>query len=247
MEKVYLILGASSDLGCALIRKIIQTEEVENLTVIAHYHSSDAILDDICYEFSTFKIIKLKADLSDLEETKWLINEIYKRSLHPTHIINFSACEYRFSRLSEINVQRLNIDMTIQVYSFALICKAFIPVMTERRYGKIVAILSSSIIGAPPKNTIEYSTVKYALYGLMRGLASDYGDMGININSISPGMIETKFINKIGRKIKEFTADKNPKHRNLQVNDVIPALLFLLSDESEFMNGTNINLSGFPG
>ena len=57
MEKVYLILGASSDLGCALIRKIIQTEEVENLTVIAHYHSSDAILDDICYEFSTFKII----------------------------------------------------------------------------------------------------------------------------------------------------------------------------------------------
>lgn len=59
-------------------------------------------------------------------------------------------------------------------------------------------------------------------------------------------MIETKFIKNIGRKVKEFTAEKNPRHRNLQVSDVVPAIMFLLSDESQFMNGTNINLSGIP-
>jgi 3-oxoacyl-[acyl-carrier protein] reductase len=136
--------------------------------------------------------------------------------------------------------------MTIQVYSFALICKAFIPHMSVEKYGKIAVMLSAVTTGVPPKNTTEYTTVKYALLGLIKSMAADYGEYGININAVSPGMIETKFIRNVGRKIKEFTAERNPQHRNLKVDDVIPALLFLLSDNSSFMNGTNINLSGIP-
>lgn len=247
MRKIYLIIGASSDLGCALIREIIQAEGMEKIIVIAHYHRSETELENICNEFPLLDMVKLKADLGNLKETQKLIDEIHGHNLIPTHIVSFSACAYQFNRLSELDLQRLNFDMTVQVYSFALICKEFLPIMAEKQYGKIVVMLSSAIIGTPPKNTTEYTTVKYALQGLIRGLASDYGNMGININSVSPGMVETKFIKGIGRKIREFTADQNPRHRNLRVDDVVPAILFLLSDKSEFMNGTNVNLSGMPG
>jgi 3-oxoacyl-[acyl-carrier protein] reductase len=78
----------------------------------------------------------------------------------------------------------------------------------------------------------------------MKSVASDYGDQGININGVSPGMINTRFLDGVGRKIKEFTAASNPKHRNLEVEDVVPTICLLLSDNMEFINGSNINLSG---
>lgn len=245
MEKVYLILGASSDLGCALINTIIR-EDTSYYRVIAHYNSTDEHIKSIIKGDLEDRVDTIQCDLSDIKSTKRFVEQINSMKVHPTHIINFSASAYRFNRLGEMDIQRLNTDMTIQVYSFAIICQAFIPHLAEEKYGRIVAILSATTKGIPPKNTTEYTTVKYALLGLIKSLAADYGDCGININAVSPGMIETKFIKNIGRKIKEFTAEKNPQHRILSVNDVIPTIMLLLSDDCHFMNGTNINLSGIP-
>lgn len=245
MKKVFLILGASSDLGCELIRQIA-SEESDNITIIAHYFSSRDTLEKLDSSYINLTLHTIQADLSDLEQTKQLICWIKEQNLSPSYIINFSASEYKFNRLSELVIERWNRDMTIQVYSFGIICQAFIPQMVDSGYGKIVAMLSGATKGIPPKNTTEYTTIKYALMGFVKALATDYGDMGININAVSPGMIETKFIRNIGRKIKEFTAEKNPQHRNLSTTDVVPTIRLLLSDDSMFMNGVNINLSGFP-
>jgi 3-oxoacyl-[acyl-carrier protein] reductase len=244
MDKVYLILGASSDLGCALIENLLEKED-SDYRIIAHYHSVKDKLEELSGR-SGGRMDIVKADLSSLDSTQKMIDGIQEKGIFPTHIINFSAVAYRLNRLKEVDIQRLNTDMTIQVYSFALICKAFIPHMSVEKYGKIAVMLSAVTTGVPPKNTTEYTTVKYALLGLIKSMAADYGEYGININAVSPGMIETKFIRNVGRKTKEFTAERNPQHRNLKVDDVIPALLFLLSDNSSFMNGTNINLSGIP-
>lgn len=244
MEKVYLILGASSDLGCELIKQIAKKKE-DSVTILAHYNSSDTSIRKIEAEYELLNLHLIKADLSDLVQTKEMIEHIKKLNLKPSHIINFSAQAYRFNRLAELDTNRLNSNMTIQVYSFALICQAFIPGMVDDKYGKIVAILSAATKGEPPKNTTEYTVVKYALLGLVKSLAADYGDLGINVNAVSPGMIDTKFIKSIGRKIKEFTAEKNPRHRNLEVEDVIPTIELLLSENSQFMNGVNLNLTGY--
>jgi 3-oxoacyl-[acyl-carrier protein] reductase len=244
MDKVYLILGASSDLGCALIENLLKNKS-SDFRIIAHYYSTDERLRNLSNR-ADGRMDMVKADLSSLDSTEKMIGEIKKKGLNPSHIVNFSAVAYRLNRLSEVDIQRLNTDMTIQVYSFALICKAFLPHMVAEKYGKIAVMLSAVTTGIPPKNTTEYTTVKYALLGLIKSLAADYGEFGININAVSPGMIETKFIRNVGRKIKEFSAERNPQHRNLTVDDVIPTLLFVLSDNSRFMNGTNINLSGIP-
>lgn len=248
MEKVYLILGASSDLGIELIKNIIKSKSgcVENIRMIAHYFSSCAEIQKIKDNNPEIKIDMINANLGDLEDTRKLIERIKDLGCRLDYIVNFCACAYKFNRLSELDALRMNYDMTVQVYSFALICQAFIPAMAESKFGKIVVMLSAATTNIPPKYTIEYTTVKYALLGLIKGIAVDYGEYGININAVSPGMIETKFIKNIGRKVKEFTAEKNPRHRNLQIGDVVPTIMFLLSDESQFMNGTNINLSGIP-
>ena len=115
--------------------------------------------------------------------------------------------------------------------------------MAAENYGKIVFMLSSCTVGMPPNNLSEYTMVKYALLGMMKSIAVEYGDKGININAVSPAMIETKFVKNIGRKMREINAELNPRHRNLNVDDVIPAIMYLLSDESKFVNGINLSLS----
>lgn len=243
MRKIYLILGASSDLGSALVRKLLE-RKVENEVFLLHYCSSKDNIQSIIEDYPQNVIKCYQADLSNIEDTKRFIESVKESDMSPTHIVNFAASTYRFNRLNEFNIERLSKDINIQVYSFALICQAFIPAMVENKSGKIVVMLSAATKGIPPKNTTEYTTVKYAMLGLIKSLAADYGDMGISINGISPGMIETKFLRNIGRKIKEFSAEKSPQHRNLRVEDVVPSIIFLMSEDSNFMNGTNMNLTG---
>lgn len=240
--KVYLILGASSDLGRNLIEQLCQ-QSSNSIKIVAHYRSSSEKLYDLKKFFPDAAIIPLQADMQNFDEVDMLIQKMQISKLYPDCIINFCAREYRFMRFEEWDSTKVNADMTVQVYALAEILKAFLPYMVQKRYGKIVTMLSSVLIGAPPKNLSEYVMVKYAVLGLIKAVASDYGDKGININGISPNMINTRFISNIGRKIKEFAAANNPRHRNLEVEDVIPTILFLLSDNAQFINGTNINLS----
>lgn len=246
MKKKYLILGASSDLGIGLMKSLAQTEELENIYILAHFHSSNKEILNVFEEYPELKGCCKKADMSDLQDVQRFISELKIDNFMPTYIVNFCANAYHFNRFSEWDFKRIEQDMMIQVFSFAEIVKAFIANMEVEQYGKIVVMLSSATKGIPPANTTEYATVKYALWGLVKSLAAEYGNKGININAVSPGMIDTKFIRGISRKIREFTAERSPQHRNLQVSDVIPTIKLLLSDDSQYMNGTNISLSGLP-
>lgn len=243
MEKVYLILGASSDLGCALIKQLA-CENDEKITIIAHYYSSCEKLNEIDSLYSNLTLHIIQADLSVLSQTKEMIKKIQRMNVKLTHIVSLSADTFHHTRISEWDVDLINRDMNIQVYSLAEIFKAFLPEMAKNMYGKVVVMLTAYTFGVPPKNMAGYVTVKYALLGLMKSMASDFGDKGICVNGVSPGMVNTAFIAGIGRKIKEFTAQTNTRHRLLEVQDVIPMVCFLLSEKSEFINGSNINLSG---
>lgn len=101
----------------------------------------------------------IQANFTDLEDTKRLIGTLKKDHCYPQYIVSFTACPYKFNRLSELDINRLNNDMTVQVYSFALICQAFIPYTADNRFGKIVVMLSRATKGIQSKNTAEYTTV----------------------------------------------------------------------------------------
>ena len=74
-------------------------------------------------------------------------------------------------------------------------------------------MLSSVTINLPPKALVHYTTIKYALLGLVKSLASEYGNKNIQINALSPSMIETKFLENINEKIIEINAHNHPLKR----------------------------------
>lgn len=249
--KNYLILGASSELGRALIASINEKAnglgDDEKICIYAHYNKSEDELKAIADRLSDLvTLIPVQADLSQPGSVQSLIDFLNSEKVSLTHIVSFAAAPFKYSRIAAWDADRVKCDMQIQVFALAEILKNFLPQMAENNYGRVAVMLSSVVQGCPPKFLSEYVTVKYALSGMIRSLAADFADQGISINAVSPAMIETRFIKGIGRKAKEMSAELSPRGRNLQAEDVIPTIEFLLSDECYFMNGENINLSAMP-
>lgn len=253
-RRIILILGASSDLGAELIKELEEQEAAaerkENRgnavrpLILAHYgHHAEAIwkLKETCAHWD---MELLQADLAVPKEVRAMLAGLEERMLLPTHIVSFAAEKCSYMRIGEWDRERVQKDMDIQFFSLAEVFRSCLPEMAKRGYGKVVVMLSAYTVKEPPKYLANYTSVKYALLGLMRSAAAEYGDQGLNINGISPEMIETKFLSGIGRKVREMNAESSPRHRNLTVRDVIPSVLYLLSDEAEFVNGVNLNLTG---
>ena len=116
--------------------------------------------------------------------------------------------------------------------------------MAKQKKGKVVVMLSSVVLNMPPKALTQYVVVKYALLGLVKSLASEYADKNIQINAISPSMIETKFLENINEKLVELSAYSHPLKRNAKVEDITPTIQMLISKESDYLNGVNIPITG---
>ena len=116
--------------------------------------------------------------------------------------------------------------------------------MKKNKYGKIVTILSSAVSGSTPGSMSSYVTTKYALYGFLKSLSVELSKFKININTISPGMMDTQFISDIPRKIFEINDEKIPFGRSVNVHDIVPLINFLLSNDSDFISGVDIPVTG---
>ena len=241
-KKIYLVTGASSDIGVRLITEILEESNKETV-VYAHYFSDCKRLSGLEATYNN-RVIPHRADFRVMGEVNNLIEKIRKQHVCPTHILHLPADKVAHKRFRDLDWQRFISDLNIQVNSVVEILKSFAPLMSRHdERTKVVIMLSSYTISTPPKHMSNYVMIKYCLLGLVKALASEYSGKNININGISPSMIETKFLANIDSRIIEINAGNSVGSRNATVDDIVPAIQFLLSDNSNFINGVNINIS----
>lgn len=239
MNKNCLILGASSDIGVHLIKNMNwQPEDV----ILAHYHSSlqkvEALKDEI-----SCKIVPIQADFSLPSSETAFLDQI-DPSVTLTHIVHLPSIPVenkRFTELAWVDYERY---MHVQLRPIVAILQRHLPQMAKNRYGRIVFLLTSCTLNVPPKFLSAYVTAKYALMGLMKSVAVEYAKKGINVNAVSPSMIETAFLSKLDERIVAANAAKNPMGRNANVAEVTACIRYLLSEEAAYITGTNIPISG---
>ncbi len=240
--KTYLIVGASSDISIAYLKHL--ESKAEKCVAICQYCSHKDELVEMANTFNYVEIMPIRCDLSDKEQLTAMINGIKEKNYEVDHVLHAPAGRFNTISLKKTDCDDIRREMDIEVFSFIEIMKAFLPDMAKKRYGKVVVMLSSCTIGIPPETFTEYVTAKYALLGAMRAISSEYVGKGIQINGISPAMVETKLLNNLHEIFIDANAKNSPMKRNLVSGDVIPAIVFLMDDDNRFMNGVNINLSG---
>ncbi|MCI9570982.1 MAG: SDR family oxidoreductase [Lachnospiraceae bacterium] len=240
-KNIYLILGASSDIGYALLEKL--NEKEEESVFLCHYHCNSEKIETVLPHNNNI-IEKFQADFSKLEEVRNFADKIKQKYGSPTHIVHLPAGKLQYTRFKKFEWEQFQRDLEIQIHAFIVILQMFLPLMAEKeKKSKIVIMLTSYTIANPPKHMVSYIMSKYALLGLMKALAADYAGKQICINGISPSMIETKFLDGIDRRLIEQNALRSIGQRNAIPSDIVPAILFLLSEDSDYINGVNLNIS----
>ena len=115
--------------------------------------------------------------------------------------------------------------------------------MVKLPRARVIFVLSSAVHGTAPKYMSMYTTVKYAQLGLMRSLAAEYASSSVRINAISPSMVETQFLEKVGEVAIQMSAAANPQGRNATPEDLVGTIELLLSASSDYIHGVDIPIA----
>ncbi len=240
--KRILITGANSDLGLSVIELLIK----KNANLVLFYHNNKQGIDELLLNnpkwINNFEIKQV--DLTNSQVLEDSLNSILESG--PVDIfIHCPTIPIFYKDITKNSWFDFQSHMILQTRSFFEISKLIIPNMKLKKYGKIISILTSSVIGKPPNGLSTYITSKYALLGMSKCMAVELGKFGIRVNSISPSMMETNLTKNLPSKLKEITASQVPLEGKLaKPKDIAPAVLFLCSSDSDYISGENFIISG---
>lgn len=239
MEHNLLILGASSDLASALILRIAGRFH----TIFAHYHQSADKLRELQKNVPC-RMELLQADFTSEGDTKHLVDDVVSRGTNITHILHCPSAKLENKHFKKLGWEDYAVMLNTQLRSLFYAANCFVPRMAAQKYGKVVTVLSSVTAGSPPAYMNDYITAKYAVLGFIKSLAAEYAGKSVQINAVSPSMIETKFLRDMPHLVVEQNSFNHPLRRNATVEDIVPMIEFLLSDQSGFITGQNMLVSG---
>jgi len=235
-KKNVIVTGASGGIGNAIIKKLSEA----GANILASGTRIEK-LEELKKNFEGLKILKFDISQSDKIE-EFIENATNELGGSLDGIVNNAGItqDNLAIRMSLDEWQKvININLT----STFLMSKFAIKKMLKNKSGKIVNI--TSVVGHTGNlGQANYTASKAGIVAMSKSLAIEYAKKNININCISPGFIKTAMTDKIDDKFKEVIISKIPSARLGEPNDIANAVLFLSSDQSNYINGETLHVNG---
>ena len=150
---------------------------------------------------------------------------------------------YRARPFLELSLEDWQQTLQINLTGYFLCCRAVLHYMRPQRFGRIV--LFSSVDARTGKNVAHYTASKGGILGLMRSLALESAGENIRVNAISPGMTDTPTLRAVvPNENMESQRKRIPLDRIGQVQDMADACMFLLSEDSSYVMGQDLRVTG---
>lgn len=237
--KTAVITGSSQGIG----RQIALEFAKNNYNVVINYNKSKNEALELIEKIKKLggTSIAVQADVSKFQESQKLIdlslNEFGKIDI----LVNNAGISLQkiFQDVSEAEWKNL---FAVNVGSVFNCCSCVLKDMISRKSGKIINISSIwGMVGASME--VHYSASKAAVIGFTKALAKELGPSGINVNCVSPGVIDTK-MNNFDQKTLDELKDETPLRKIGSALDIAKTVLFLASSDADFITGQVISPNG---
>lgn len=243
-DKVAIVTGGARGIGKEICKTFIKEGAVVYIFDVDR-EQGDNTAKEFESAYGKDKISFLEVDITNEKDVEISVEKITAAEEGIDILVNNAGItrDNLILRMSLDDWQKvININLT-----GAFICSKYVVKnMFKRRSGKIINI--SSIVGVHGNaGQSNYSSSKAGIIGLTKTLARELAGRNILVNAIAPGYIETEMTGKLGDRVKEKLMEQIPVKRLGSVKDVANTVLFLASDDSNYITGTVISLDGGMG
>jgi len=235
-NKVALITGAGGGLG----DKIARTMHAQGATLALTDRNPERIAK--LKEELGDRVEYFVADLGDSEQINQLVKDVEAKFGRIDILVNNAGLtkDNLFIRMSDEDWQ-LVLDVNLTA-GFKL-AKAAVRGMMKRRFGRIIGI--ASVVGVTGNaGQANYSASKAGMIAMNKCLAQEVGSRGITVNSIAPGFIRTPMTDVLPEDVKAALLAKIPEAKLGEAQDIANVVVFLSSDEAQYITGQTINING---
>jgi 3-oxoacyl-[acyl-carrier protein] reductase len=239
--KVAIVTGASKGIGAAIARAFAEA----GAAVAVNYASSKADADRVVDEIvkTGGKAIAVQADVAKRRDVQHLFAETREKLGRPSILVN-NAGVYTFAPLEAVTEEdfrrQFNVNVLGAIFAVQEAVEAF-----DGSGGSVINLGTISSTNPSP-NTLVYSASKSAIDAVTRELAIELAGKGIRVNAIAPGMTETEGFAAAGLSAESAKAlgFSLPMGRIGKPEDIAKVALFLASDQSGWVTGERISVSG---
>jgi len=244
--KVALVTGAGSGIGASIAATfaaagahvfVADRDEDGGRQTVASIHQRD--------EAAEF----LSLDVSDEAQCEQARQVVYSRFDQRLDILVNNAGIGHVGTMVQTNGADLDRIYSVNVRGVFNVTKVFLPAMIERKYGVIINMASIGGVVAV-RDRLAYTTSKFAVVGMTKALALDHALDGVRVNCICPGRVETPFVKARlaeypdPQKAYREMASTQAIGRMAKPEEIAAAALYLASDESAFVTGTDFIIDG---
>ena len=235
-NKNIIVTGASGGIGNSIVEKL-------------HYNGANILatgtkpekLEELKKKFENIKILKF--DISQHEKIEEFINNATDELGGTLDCIINNAGITKDNLAIRMSLEEWSKVIDINLTSTFLMSKYSIKKMLKNKSGKIVNI--TSVVGHTGNvGQANYTASKAGIVAMSKSLAIEYAKKNINVNCISPGFISTAMTDHIDEKFKETIIGKIPSNRLGKPEDIANAVIFLSSNQSDYINGETLHVNG---